>query len=132
MACVSVCPAKALLDGQDTPALRMVEANCLQCGLCESACPESAIELRPRYRYDSIEARKINTLHEEKPFECIRCQKPFATNKIIQSMFAKLDGHWMFADDTAKRRLKMCEDCRVIDIFEHDAKGIDVHKNEKA
>jgi len=132
MACVSSCPGKALLDGQDSPALRMIEANCLQCGLCDSACPESAISLKPRYNYDSIEARKIHTLNEEEPFNCIRCQKPFATAKIIQTMFAKLDGHWMFKDDAAKRRLKMCEDCRVKDMFEHDAKGIDVHKNENA
>lgn len=130
MACVSTCPAKALLDGQDTPALRMIEANCLQCGLCESACPESAITLSPQYTYDSIEARKTISLHEEEPFNCIRCQKPFATAGIIQSMFAKLEGHWMFKDDAAKRRLKMCEDCRVKDIFEQDAKGIDVHKGE--
>ncbi len=132
MACVSTCPAKALLDGQDTPALRMIEANCLQCGLCEAACPESAITLQSQYTYDSIEARKVNTLNEEEPFNCIKCQKPFATVGIIQSMFAKLDGHWMFKDDVAKRRLKMCDDCRVKDIFEHDAKGIEVHKNENA
>lgn len=130
MACVSTCPAKALLDGQDTPALRMIEANCLQCGLCETACPESAITLKPQYTYDSIEARKTTTLKEEEPFNCIRCQKPFATAGIIQQMFARLDGHWMFKDDKAKRRLKMCDDCRVVDIFEEDAKGIDVHKNE--
>jgi len=103
-----------------------------QCGLCKTACPESAITLKPQYTYDSIEARKINTLNEEEPFDCIRCHKPFATAKIIQTMFAKLDGHWMFKDDAAKRRLKMCEDCRVKDMFEHDAKGIDVHKNENA
>jgi len=45
-------------------------------------------------------------------------------------MFLRLEGHWMFKDDTAKRRLKMCEDCRVKDIFETDAAGIDVHKDE--
>jgi len=132
MACVSSCPGKALLDGQGSPALRMIEANCLQCGLCDAACPESAITLKPQYNYNSIEARKINTLNEEEPFNCVKCHKPFATAKIIQSMFAKLDGHWMFQDEVSKRRLKMCEDCRVKDIFEHDAKGIDVHKNEKA
>ncbi len=132
MACVSVCPAKALLDGQDTPALRMIEANCVQCGMCEAACPETAIERTPRYSYNSIEARKIQTLNEEAPFNCIRCQKPFATARIIQSMFEKLDGHWMFKDDVAKRRLKMCEDCRVKDIFETDASGIEVHRSEKA
>jgi len=131
MACVSVCPGKALLDGAEVPALRMIEANCLQCGMCDAACPESAISLQAQYTYDSIEARKTKTLNEEEPFNCVRCQKPFATAKIIQTMFAKLDGHWMFKDEAAKRRLKMCDDCRVKDMFEHDAKGIDVHKSER-
>ncbi|MBX2837962.1 MAG: 4Fe-4S binding protein [Gammaproteobacteria bacterium] len=128
MACVSVCPGKALLDGQDTPALRLVEANCVQCGLCENACPESAITLEPRYLYSGIDARKIHTLKEEEPFHCIRCHKPFATHQMINLMMGKLEGHWMFGDDSAKRRLKMCEDCRVKDMFENEAQGIEVHK----
>lgn len=128
MSCVSSCPAKALLDGQDTPALRFVEANCLQCGLCEAACPESAISLEPQYTWDSISARQIKTLHEEAPFHCLVCHTPFTTRAMIEAMSAKLAGHWMFDDPKAIRRLKLCGDCRVKDIFEDDHKGIDVHK----
>ena len=128
MACVSVCPGKALLDGQESPALRMIEANCLQCGLCETACPESAITLQPQYRYDSIEARKINVLHEEEPFHCVKCHKAFASHKMISNMLGKLTNHWMFQDEKSMRRLKMCDDCRVKDIFEDNKDGIDVHK----
>jgi len=127
MACVSTCPAKALLDGQDTPALRFVEANCLQCGLCEAACPESAISLAARYTWDSIEARKVETLHEEAPFHCVRCHTAFTTQAMIENMTSKLAGHWMFQDEKAVRRLKLCGECRVRDIFEEDARGIDVH-----
>lgn len=127
MACVSTCPAKALLDGQDTPALRFVEANCLQCGLCETACPESAISLKAQYTWDSIEARKVETLHEEAPFHCVRCHTAFTTKAMIDTMTSKLAGHWMFQDEKAVRRLKLCGECRVKDIFEDDAKGIDVH-----
>lgn len=130
MACVSTCPAKALLDGQDTPALRFVEANCLQCGLCETACPESAISLQAQYTWDSIEARKVETLHEEAPFHCIRCHTAFTTQAMIDTMTSKLSGHWMFQDGKAVRRLKLCGECRVKDIFEEDAKGIDVHRND--
>ncbi len=130
MACVSVCPGKALLDGQDSPALRMIEANCLQCGLCESACPESAISLQAQYRYDSNEARKISSLHSEEPFHCVTCHKAFASHKMISNMLGKLTGHWMFQDDKALRRLKMCDDCRVKDIFEDNDEGIDVHKEK--
>ena len=129
MACVSTCPAKALQDGQDTPALRFVETNCLQCGLCEAACPESAITLKARYTWDSVQARKIETLHEEKPFNCIRCHTPFATQSMIDTMSEKLAGHWMFQNEKAVRRLKLCGDCRVRDMFEEDAAGISTHKD---
>ncbi len=127
MACVSTCPAKALQDGQDTPALRFVEVNCLQCGLCEAACPESAISLEARYIWDGVEARKVATLHEEKPFHCVRCHTAFATQSMIDTMTEKLAGHWMFQNAKAVRRLRLCGDCRVRDMFEDDAAGIDVH-----
>lgn len=127
MACVSTCPAKALLDGQDTPALRFVESNCLQCGLCETACPESAISLQPQFTWNSIKARQVETLHEEEPFHCLVCHTPFTTRAMIDTMSAKLSGHWMFEDPKALRRLKMCGDCRVRDMFEQDRQGIDVH-----
>jgi len=130
MSCVSSCPAKALLDGQDTPALRFVEANCLQCGLCEAACPESAITLTPQYTWDSISARQIKTLHDEEPFHCLACHKPFTTRSMIDAMTTKLAGHWMFDDPKAVRRFKLCGDCRVRDIFEDDRKGIDVHQSD--
>jgi len=128
MACVSTCPAKALQDGQDTPALKLIESNCVQCGLCAEACPESAISLQPQYLWDSTEARQLETLHDDDPFHCISCHTPFATTAVIASMASRLGGHWMFQDDKAMRRLKMCGDCRVKDIFREDAAGIETHK----
>lgn len=128
MACVSTCPAKALQDGQDTPALRFIESNCLQCGLCQEACPESAISLEARYQWDSVQARKVQTLHDEAPFHCIRCHVPFTTQRMIDTMSEKLAGHWMFQDPKAMRRLRLCGDCRVRDMFEEDAAGISTHK----
>lgn len=130
MACVSVCPAGALLDGQGAPKLRFIESNCVQCGLCDTACPEEAISLEARYRYDSVEARAGRTLNEEEPFNCVKCHKPFATRKMIDTMNQKLASHWMFSDGKALRRLQMCENCRVVDMFEEDAKGIDVHRDK--
>lgn len=129
MACVSTCPAQALQDGQDTPALKFIESNCVQCGLCTQACPESALSLQPQYRWDSVAARQIETLHEDEPFHCIRCHTPFATSGVISAMAARLGEHWMFQDDKAMNRLKMCGDCRVKDIFQQDAAGIQTHKD---
>ena len=130
MACVSTCPAQALQDGQDTPALKLIESNCVQCGLCAQACPESAITLEPQYRWDSVAARQAETLNETEPFHCITCHKAFATQGVITAMATRLSEHWMFQDQTALRRLKMCGDCRVKDIFREDAAGIATHKDD--
>lgn len=117
MACVGVCPAQALYDGDDHPQLRFVEGNCVQCGLCHAACPEDAIRLLPRIAYESRVYREQRVLHEEEAFCCIRCGKPFASPAIMRRMQTKLAGHWMFQDEAAMRRLQMCEDCRVADMF---------------
>lgn len=120
MACVSVCPASALYDGDDRPQLRFVEGNCVQCGLCHAACPEDAIRLQPRIAYEPDVYRQQRVLHEEEPFCCIRCGKPFATQAVMRRMTEKLSGHWMFKDETALQRIQMCERCRVVDLFEQD------------
>ena len=55
-------------------------------------------------------------LNEAEPYRCVRCGKPFGTLRAIEIMLAKLAGHAMFQGEALKR-LKMCGDCRVIDIY---------------
>ncbi len=117
MACVSQCPVGALLAGDGTPQLRFLEQNCVQCGLCARTCPEDAIGPSPRYLFDSERRSRMRVLHQEEPFRCVACGKPFATQKIMDRMTQKLRGHWMFQDEQSLRRLQMCEDCRVVDLF---------------
>ena len=107
----------ALADNPDRPQLRFIEKNCVQCGLCASTCPEDAIVLEPRLLLqDGLKARKsARVLNEVEPFCCVRCGKPFGTLKAIESMAVKLGGHAMF-QGAAAARLKMCGECRVIDI----------------
>ena len=117
LACVGACPESALADNPDRPQLRFIEKNCVQCGLCASTCPEDAITLQPRLLLaDEGKPRKASrVLNEVEPYRCIRCQKPFGTLKAIEAMLVKLSGHSMF-QGTAADRLKMCGDCRVIDL----------------
>ena len=117
MGCVSVCPAGALAAGGDLPQLRFTEWNCVQCGLCESACPEDAIALQPRFLFDAEARQQPRILHEEPPFCCITCGKPFATQAMLDTLARKLEGHWMFQTEEARRRLQMCDHCRVQDMF---------------
>jgi len=122
MACVSVCPTQALQDGRGLPQLNFREWNCVQCGLCERSCPEDAISRNPRFLYD-VEAReKPRVLHEEQPVCCVSCGKPFATQSMLEVLSRKLAGHWMFQTEEARRRLRMCEDCRVRDMFAEEAR----------
>ena len=114
--CVNVCPSYALKDGVDIPQLAFIEHSCVQCGLCVTACPEQALSCQASYSYESETRKKKQVLHEEKPFHCISCQKPFGTEKMIQHMTEKLRNHSMFQGDALKR-LQMCEDCRVKDMF---------------
>ena len=128
MACVSVCPVDALEAGTDRPLLAFIESNCVQCGLCASACPEQAIQLIPRFVIDRDVRRSRQTLHEEQPFYCVVCNKPFASQSVIKTMHEKLGNHWMFQSEQAQRRIEMCEDCRVKDMLAAN-NPIDVHKN---
>jgi ferredoxin len=118
LSCVSACPASALLDNPDKPQLKFIEKNCVQCGLCASTCPEDAITLQPRLLL-TPERKEARVLNESQPYACIRCAKPFGTLKAIEAMLGKLAGHAMF-QGAAADRLKMCSDCRVIDIYSAD------------
>jgi ferredoxin len=115
MSCVGACPASALQDNQAAPQLRLLEKNCVQCGLCAVTCPEKAITLQPRLLL-TPERKQARVLNEAKPYACIRCAKPFGTLKGIEAMIGKLAGHSMF-QGAALERLKMCGDCRVIDLY---------------
>jgi len=123
MSCSQVCPTRALTDGGDVPRLSFTEELCVQCGLCATACPEDAITLHARFSFDREARRAPRVLNEEEPFRCIRCGTPFATQSVIGRMIEKLSGHHLFQSEEAVRRLKMCGDCRVVDMFAEDLKG---------
>ena len=120
MACVGACPESALLDSKERPQLKFVERNCVQCGLCEKTCPEDAITLSPRLLL-AKHAKAEVVLNEAAVFACIKCGKPFATRQMIENMLGRLGSHSMFSEPGALERLKMCADCRVVDLM-HNAK----------
>ncbi len=126
LSCVSACPASALQDNPEHPQLKFIEKNCVQCGLCATTCPENAITLQPRLLL-TPQRKEARVLNESQPYQCIRCAKPFGTLKAIESMLGKLAGHAMF-QGAAAGRLKMCGDCRVIDIYsaENEIKITDI------
>ena len=120
MSCTGACPAGALRAASDAYRLEFVEKNCLQCGLCEASCPESAITLEPRLlpgEYGTEGARRARALREADLFHCTACGKAMGAAPLIESMIARLSGHAMFAGEAERARLRMCADCRVIDMM---------------
>ena len=115
LSCVSACPAGALQDNPQAPQLRFIEKNCVQCGLCVKTCPEKALALTHRLLLTQ-QRREAVVINEMQPYACVRCGKPFGTLKAIEAMLGRLAGHAMFQGE-ALERLKMCGDCRVIDMY---------------
>ncbi len=124
MSCVGACPEGAINDNPEAPQLRFIERKCVQCGLCVKTCPETAIALVPRLNLQES-AKKPQLINEAKLFNCTKCGKAMGPERMIQNMIAKLAGHSMFASDDQKRRLTMCGDCRVVDLYT-DEKPVDI------
>jgi ferredoxin len=124
---VGACPEGALADNPEKPQLRFIESKCVQCGLCEKTCPEAAISLAPQLNL-SPEAKKPRVLNEAEILGCTRCGKPLGTKQIVESMIGKLTGHSMFTDPKALGRLRMCADCRVVDLYSEE-KPLDIRNS---
>ncbi len=114
LSCVGACPMGAILDNPDKPQLRFQENACVQCGICRNTCPEGAITLEPRFDFTPA-ALSQTVVHEEEPYACIRCGKPFGTRKTVDRIVERLQGkHWMYRSTATSDLIRMCEDCRVI------------------
>lgn len=113
LACVSLCPTGALGDHGGRPEVQFTENACVQCGICDSTCPETAITLKPQLDVSKA-ALSPRVLHGEEPFECITCGTPFGVASTINRIIEKLENqHWMYKNSDNVQLIKMCDDCRV-------------------
>ena len=66
--------------------------------------------------YDRRDHRRFELERRKTTFHCIRCDKPFGTLQMVENMLGRLGAHPAFAGHLD--RLRMCGDCRVIDMME--------------
>jgi ferredoxin len=126
LACVGSCPEAAIVDNIERPQVRLIESKCVQCGICASTCPEHAITLVPRLDL-TAQAKAPRVLNEAVVVNCTRCGKPLGTQKMVEAMLARLANHSMFAEPGSLDRLRMCADCRVVDLIKTE-KSVDIRK----
>jgi ferredoxin len=116
LACVGACPESALPttpSGRSCASWRRMRAVRPVCRHLPRAGHHAAAAAAAG---DDGKARKQpRVLNEVEPYRCVRCGKPFGTQKAIEAMVLRLAGHAMF-QGAAAERLKMCGDCRVIDL----------------
>ncbi|MCP4185372.1 MAG: 4Fe-4S dicluster domain-containing protein [Hyphomicrobiales bacterium] len=116
LACVGACPTGALADNEDRPQVSFTEYACVQCGLCRNTCPEKAISLKARFNFDNSAMVPV-VLNTEEPLECTECGKPFGSRLAIEKVISILQGkNPMFQTSQQLAMLKMCENCRVVEM----------------
>ena len=116
-ACCGVCPTGALGPTGGAPELHLLESECIQCGRCRQTCPEQALALAPRLVWDRDRAERPRRLYAQAPAACTRCGRPFAPPALLARLHERLEGHWMYRREEDRRRLSMCRECRVRDLF---------------
>ena len=91
--------------------------------------PRARDHARPAARPHAGGARRRACSTKRRSSTASRCGKPLGTQKMIETMLAKLAGHSMFAAPGALDRLRMCADCRVVDLIKNE-NSVDIRDYE--
>lgn len=117
MSCVGACNVGSLSGDSTSFSLRFNASSCTTCGYCVDSCPENAISLKLSGILLNPSWFERKVLAQDKMFECIECNKPFASYKSIEKIKSIMIP--IFQNDTAKiRSLQCCPDCKVKVMFE--------------
>ncbi len=119
--CSTLCPTDAIRRTDDGD-LQFNHERCVNCGLCEDGCPETAIEMETGLDLSLLpENRAVadggepqwSTVYEGEMVECARCGTPFTSvgtaEKVKGEVGDLVEG---FAADSSKSVFDYCGDCR--------------------
>jgi ferredoxin len=124
--CSTLCPADAIRRTADGD-LQFNHEDCVNCGLCEAGCPETAITMRsgldlsllPENRDGIEDGAQWTTVHEGEMLECARCGKPFASVGATEKVKAEVgDVVAGIAGGGDRSVFDYCGDCRATVVFE--------------
>jgi len=124
--CSNLCPTDAVrrTDGGN---LEFDHERCVNCGLCEEGCPETAITMRDGLDLSLLPENQDGdpwlTVYEGEMIECVRCGKPFTSAgsaaKVEEEVGDLVSG---IAPDADHSVFEYCSDCRARLLFEGSEK----------
>ncbi|QLG27765.1 hydrogenase iron-sulfur subunit [Halorarum halophilum] len=121
--CSTLCPTDAIRRTDDGD-LQFAHEDCVNCGLCEEGCPETAITMSTGLDLGRLpEARdgeRWETVYEGEMLECALCGKPFTSaasaEHIREQVGDLVEG---VAPGAEHSIFEYCGDCRAELVFEH-------------
>jgi len=124
--CTNLCPTDAIRRTNEGE-LQFNHEHCVNCGLCEEGCPETAITMEDGLDLSLLpehnDGEQWTTVHEDEMMECIRCGEPFTSvasaEKIEAEVGDVVDG---LAPDAQHSVFEYCGDCRGRLLFDQGEK----------
>jgi ferredoxin len=111
MACAYLCPTGALVSEKIGPRLNFIESRCVQCRLCEHACPERSITLRQRLLLDADARQTARSLNKDLQHRCPKCSAPFIGRALLNKSRKIMRDQGLLNDEELDR-LRLCPSCR--------------------
>jgi ferredoxin len=108
--CISMCPTYALTKTDSK--LEFSHSKCINCRLCERACPEGAIEVESIFDLREYVGGEKKTLVEEEMLSCAGCGRPVIPRGMLRRSAQMLVDAGIPEDSLQIKLLEYCERCR--------------------
>jgi formate hydrogenlyase subunit 6/NADH:ubiquinone oxidoreductase subunit I len=120
--CSNLCPTDAIRRTDDAD-LQFNHEDCVNCGLCEDGCPETAITMQDGLDLTRLpenrDGERWETVYEGEMRTCVRCGAPFASEgtaeHVAEQVGEVVEG---VAPDGEHSVFDYCADCRAAMLFE--------------
>ncbi|MFB6123929.1 MAG: 4Fe-4S dicluster domain-containing protein [Haloferacaceae archaeon] len=120
--CSTLCPTDAIRR-TDEGELQFAHEDCVNCGLCEDGCPETAIEMTGGLDLSRLpenrDGERWETVYEGEMMACARCGEPFTSagsvERVREEVGDLVEG---VAPDGDRSIFEYCGDCRAKLLFE--------------
>ncbi len=120
--CSALCPTDAI-ERTDDGDLLFNHELCVNCGLCEEGCPETAITMETGLDLSLLPENREGenpawtTVYEGEMLDCVRCGKPFASVGSVEKVKGEVGDLVEGVAPEGESVFEYCGDCRTKLVF---------------